>query len=102
LTLGITHITGQNWLAIAGFGIVVFAWTLLIVSGTTLSASLSPAGKGESLGMFNATNSLAGVAGAALGGWVANLWGYETALSLPVIGLVVGLWLSLFLRTRND
>jgi DHA1 family tetracycline resistance protein-like MFS transporter len=102
LTLAITHITGQDWLAMAGFGIIVFAWTLLIISGTTLTASLSPVGKGESLGIFNATNSLAGVTGAALGGWVADLWGYETALGLPVIGLVVGLWLSLFLRTRND
>jgi uncharacterized membrane protein YeaQ/YmgE (transglycosylase-associated protein family) len=31
------------------------------------------------MGLFNAVTSLAGVLGAALGGWLAGQWGYNAA-----------------------
>ena len=48
-------------LALAGLVVLVMAWPLLGVSGTALAAQLAPGEKGEALGLFNASSSLAGV-----------------------------------------
>jgi len=90
LTLGITQI-GQAWLALLSFLFVVLAWSLLSVSGTALTAQLSPVGEGEGMGIFNATTALAGTVGAILGGWVSEYWGYNGALALAAIGVAFGL-----------
>lgn len=50
------------------------------------------------MGLFNASTALAGVTGAALGGWVAARWGYQVVLVLPVVGVALGLVLTLALR----
>ena len=50
------------------------------------------------MGLFNATSALAGVTGAALGGWVAERWGYHIALGLPVVSSALGLLLALTVR----
>jgi DHA1 family tetracycline resistance protein-like MFS transporter len=99
--LGFTHFSLQGWLALVAFAFVVFAWSLMSVSGTALAADLSPVGEGEGLGIFNAVNALAGVVGAALGGWVAGSWGYRTTSIVAVAGVVSGLLLSLLFR-RTD
>ena len=65
-------------LALAGFVVLVVAWPLLGVSGTALAAHLAPGEKGEALGLFNASSSLAGAAGAFLGGWAMETIGYGT------------------------
>ena len=62
--------------ALAGFVVLVLAWPLLGVSGTALVAELACGEKGEALGLFNASSSLAGAAGAFLGGWVMETSGY--------------------------
>ena len=95
LGLGFAHISGQSWLALLAFAFTVLAWSLLSVSGTTLTARLSPAGEGEGMGIYNAVTALAGVIGAALGGWVAGLWGYRAVSGLAAIGVAVGLLLAL-------
>ncbi|MDD5369283.1 MAG: MFS transporter [Anaerolineaceae bacterium] len=97
--IGFTHLRFQNWWALFAFAFVVCAWSLISVSGTTLAAQLSPVGEGEGLGIFNATNALAGVMGAALGGWVAGFWGYNFIAVVAVVGVALGLVLSLFLST---
>jgi predicted MFS family arabinose efflux permease len=71
---------------------------LLSVSGMGLTARLSPVGEGEGMGLFTATTALAGVTGAALGGWVAEHWGYQASLVLPVVGVGLGLTLAFGLR----
>src|SRR5271170_4038961 len=63
---------GGEPLALAGLTILVQAWPLLGVSGTALAAELAPGEKGEALGLFNASSSLAGAIGAFLGGWAAE------------------------------
>jgi DHA1 family tetracycline resistance protein-like MFS transporter len=97
LGLGFFHLGFQNILALMAFAFVVCAWSLISVSGTTLAAQLSPVGEGEGLGLFNATNALAGVIGAALGGWVAGVWGYNFIAGVAVAGLALGLLLSFWL-----
>jgi MFS family permease len=74
------------FIAPVSVGILVIAWPLLGVSGTALSAQLAPHDKGEALGVFNAATSLAGAAGAFLGGWVMQRVGYG---ALCTIGSVV-------------
>lgn len=99
--LGFAHFGFQGWLALVAFAFVVFAWSLMSVSGTALAASLSPVGEGEGMGIFNAVNALSGVIGAALGGWVAGIWGYATTSVVAVAGVTFGLILSFTLVERR-
>jgi DHA1 family tetracycline resistance protein-like MFS transporter len=100
--LGFTHIGYQGWLALVAFAFVVFAWSLMSVTGTALAAGLSPVGEGEGIGIFNAVNALAGVVGAALGGWVAGNWGYAATSVVAVAGVTSGLMLSYLFRGKES
>ncbi len=92
--LGISHFQSQAALALLGFLFVVLAWSLLSVSGTALAAQLAPSGEGNGIGIFNASSALAGVLGAAGGGWLAQQWGYDAVTIFGVIGIIVGLTVS--------
>jgi predicted MFS family arabinose efflux permease len=81
--------TGGVPLALAGFVLLVVAWPLLGVSGTALAAQLAPGDKGEALGLFNASSSLAGAAGAFLGGWAMDMVGYGAVCVAAAV--IVGL-----------
>lgn len=96
--LGFVAFGGQGWLALSCVIVVILSWSLLSVSGTALVAHLSQMGEGEGMGLFNATTALAGITGSALGGWVAEQWGYQASLGLPVAGVAVGLLLTRCIR----
>ena len=98
LILGLTRWTGRGYLAVSIFLFVVLAWSLLSVSGTALTAGLSPVGEGEGMGLFNATTAMAGVFGSALGGWIAGQWGYLPALGLAATGTAIGLAIAVAIR----
>jgi MFS family permease len=102
LSLALLH-TGASIgpLALLAFAFVVWAWSLMSVSGTALAARLSPVGEGQGMGFFNATTAIAGVLGAVLGGWVAEAWGYSSILILALLGVTLGLGLS-FLGNKTD
>ncbi|HKZ83304.1 MAG TPA: MFS transporter [Anaerolineae bacterium] len=99
--LGFAHVNGQGWLALLSFLFVVLAWSLINVSGTALAAQLSPFGEGEGMGVFNATTALAGVIGAALGGWIAGWWGYHATSGLAAVGIALGLVVTAAVRPRD-
>ena len=100
--LGLLPANGPSMLALVGFTLIVLCWALLSVSSTALTAHLALNNKGESMGLFNAITALAGVLGATLGGWLAAQWGYNAASGLAVVGLTLGLCLSLTLpKNRN-
>jgi DHA1 family tetracycline resistance protein-like MFS transporter len=99
--VGITHF-GQAWLALLSFLFIVLAWSPLSVSGTALTALLSPVGEGEGMGIFNATTALAGTIGAVLGGWVAGYLGYNGAIALAVVGVAFGLVFALTGRMNPE
>jgi len=102
LWLGFSPAAGSlGLLALLAFAFVVWAWSLMSVSGTTLAARLSPVGEGQGLGIFNAITAVAGVLGALLGGWAAGLWGYNAIVLLALGGVALGLGLS-FLVKRNE
>jgi MFS family permease len=94
LVLGLTHPGDRGWLALLIFLVVVLTWSLLSVSGTALTAQLSPASEGQAMGLFNATTAVAGVLGAVLGGWCAGRWGYAAVLGPAVLGVAGGLMLA--------
>ena len=102
LILALTHPPGQGALALLAFGAVVLAWSLLSVGGTALTAELSPVGEGEALGLFNAATALAGVIGAALGGWIAGRWGLAGAVGLSVLGAVCALLIAVGLHPARQ
>ena len=108
LGLGLIHTGAAAWLALpkGGFALlaflfVVLAWSLLSVGGTALTARLSPVGEGEGIGIFNAVTALAGVVGAALGGWVAGQWGYNAVSGLAAGGVGLGLLLLVIELNRG-
>jgi len=70
-----------------------FCFPFLIVSGTALTALLSPFGEGEGMGLFCAVLAAACVTGSALGGWLAAQWGYNAVSGMAVITDALGLML---------
>jgi MFS family permease len=94
--LGYTALSISGWLALLAFALIVLAWSVISVAGTTLAAGLSAAGEGEGLGIFNAATALAGVLGAVLGGWAAGVWGYNSLAFLGAAGVALGLVIVLF------
>ena len=91
LAVAFLSATGGAPLALVGFVVLVLAWPLLGVSGTALAAQLAPGEKGEALGLFNASSSLAGAVGAFVGGWAMDMVGYGTvcAVGAVIVGLAV-------------
>jgi MFS transporter, DHA1 family, tetracycline resistance protein len=102
--LGLAFIQADSFigvLALLAFAFVVWAWSLMSVSGTALAAHLSPVGEGEGLGIFNAITAIAAILGALLGGWAAGVWGYSSILVVGIIGVGLGLGLS-FRVNKNE
>ncbi len=71
--------------ALGAFALLVVAWPALGVSGTALIADLAPGEKGEALGLFNASTSLAGACGALLGGWAQQTYGYGAVCGMATL-----------------
>ncbi|MFN2225426.1 MAG: MFS transporter [Anaerolineae bacterium] len=99
LGLALVQDGGGGWLALVAFALVVLSWSLLTVAGTALAARLSPVSEGEAMGIFNAMTAAAGVVGSGLGGWAAGAWGYAAAPAIALGGVVLGLLLTLVVRT---
>ncbi len=98
--LAVSRGPGAGWPALGLFLIVVLAWSALSVAATAFVASLyeKAGSEGEGLGIFNAVTALAGVAGAAGGGWAAGSLGYGAVPVLALAGTLVGL--VVFLAAR--
>ena len=101
LGLGLVQFGGASWLALGAFLLIVLSWSLLTVSGTALTAKLSPVGEGEGMGIYNAVTAAAGVLGSVLGGWAAGLWSYNAASAMAAGGVALGLLLSTAVRVRS-
>lgn len=100
--LGFFTLVAQSWLALLGFAFVVLSWSLLTVSATTLTAQLSPVGEGAGMGFFSALTALAGVIGAVIGGFVAGRWSYHAVSIVGLLGVSLGLLLSVRLVPTHN
>ncbi len=87
-----------GWFALAAFGAIVLAWSLLSVSGTVMTAELAPMEEGPAMGLFNATTSLGAVAGSIVAGVVAARWGYAMVPLIGAVAVAVGLVMSVTIR----
>jgi MFS family permease len=92
---------GSMPLAMGGFFVLVIAWPLLGVSGTALAAQLAPGEKGEALGLFNASSSLASAVGAFLGGWAMHMVGFGTVCVAGTVIVALAMLCSGGWRTRT-
>jgi MFS transporter, DHA1 family, tetracycline resistance protein len=88
--LGLMAWGDLGWVAPLVFCVAVLAWPLLSVAGNALAARLSPTGRGEGMGIFNAASALAATAGALIGGWIVAVWGYGLMCALAAIMVTAG------------
>lgn len=88
---------GRAWLALVAIWLMDLAWPSISVSSTTLAPHYSPLGEGEGMGVYNAANAAAGLLGAAVGGWLANLAGYEATIVLAAVSGAAALVLAVLL-----
>jgi predicted MFS family arabinose efflux permease len=99
--LEVSHFDGSVKLILLNFAVVVLCWPFIIVSATVLTASLSPFGEGEGMGIFCAVLATACVTGSALGGWLAAQWGYHAATVMAVSTEAAGLILVYKIKSRQ-
>ena len=78
-------------LPLAAFAGIMFAWSFLSVASPGLTGQLASGDEGDAQGALNAGSGLAGLAGSAIGGFVAAHWGYPAALGIGAGSVAVGL-----------
>ena len=89
--LEVFYLGGSVQLILLSFSVVVLCWPFLIVSGTALTALLSPFGEGKGMGIFCAVLATACVTGSTVGGWLAAQWGYTATAGMAVVTEASGL-----------
>jgi MFS family permease len=99
--LELFHLNGQVQLVLLSFSAIVLCWPFLVVSGTGLTALLSPFGEGEGMGIFCAVLATACMTGAALGGWLAAHWGYNAASGMAIVCDALGLMLICKIKLKT-
>ena len=83
----------RTLIALAGFVLIIIAWPLQSISGTTLTARLTPFSQGEAMGLFNASGAVATVMGTFLGGPLVQFIGYPALSAIALVGILLG-WLT--------
>lgn len=89
-------------LATAGFALIVVAWSILSVTGTSLAARLAPFSQGEAMGLMNAALASAVVTGTLLSGPLVGHFGYVVIPLMGLGGLTISLALATGLPRRED
>ncbi|MHB8224760.1 MFS transporter [Acidithiobacillus sp.] len=82
----------RTLIALAGFVLIIIAWPLQSISGTTLTARLTPFSQGEAMGLFNASGAVATVMGTFLAGPLVQIIGYPSLSAMALVGILLG-WL---------
>jgi predicted MFS family arabinose efflux permease len=78
------------------FALIQFVWPLLAVSTIAMSVSLARQAPGESIGLYNATSSIAASAGAATGGLIFGLYGFSYFSGAATMAVGVSFFLAYF------
>ncbi len=99
LLLILVKIPSMPLIASLAFALIILAWPLLSVTGTTLTAELSEVSEGEAMGLYNASGAIATVLGTFVGGPLVSLIGFGAIPMLGVGGLGLSLLLTSGLRT---
>ena len=96
LLLIFVKIPAMPVIASLAFSVIILAWPLLSVTGTTLTAELAEVSEGEAMGLYNASGAIATVLGTFIGGPLVSIMGFG---AIPMLG-VTGLGFSLILTSR--
>ncbi|HEX5464292.1 MAG TPA: MFS transporter [Burkholderiales bacterium] len=88
--------------AAVGFGVIVFAWPILSVSGTDLAARLAPFSEGAAMGLFNAALALATMIGAFVSGSLMASFGYRSIAVMGLLGIGLAIVLGWRLMPHTD
>jgi predicted MFS family arabinose efflux permease len=83
-------------IASLAFAVIILSWPILSVTGTTITAELTPVSEGEAMGLYNASGAVATVLGTFLGGPLVGIMGFS---AIPILG-VAGMGLSLLLTVK--
>ncbi|WP_414040056.1 MFS transporter [Acidithiobacillus sp. M4-SHS-6] len=83
----------KTFVALLGFVLIMAVWPLQSISGTTLTARLTPFSQGAAMGLFNASGAVATVLGTFLGGPLVQFIGYPALSAMAMAGIILG-WLS--------
>ncbi len=83
----------KTFVALLGFALIIAVWPLQSISGTTLTARLTPFSQGAAMGLFNASGAVATVLGTFLGGPLVQFIGYPALSAMAIVGIILG-WLS--------
>ena len=86
-------------IASLAFAVIILAWPVLSVTGTTLTAELTQVSEGEAMGLYNASGAIATVLGTFVGGPLVGLIGFGAIPMLGVGGLGLSLLLTVKIRT---
>ncbi|MGE5379367.1 MAG: MFS transporter [Candidatus Saccharibacteria bacterium] len=83
-------------------GLLGFCWANISVSGSHIVSNICKQDcRAESTGMYNAMQGMATVAGALIGGFIAQYYGYEAMFITAPLFLVVGLLLLTRINTEK-
>jgi len=82
---------------LATFALIQFVWPLLAVSTIAMSVTLARQARGESIGLYNATSSIASSVGPAIAGIIFGLCGFSilsiaACFTVAVSALLAWLW----------
>ena len=83
----------KTFVALLGFVLIMAVWPLQSISGTTLTARLTPFSQGAAMGLFNASGAVATVVGTFLGGPLVQFIGYPALSAMAILGILLG-WLT--------
>ena len=83
----------KTFVALLGFVVIMAVWPLQSISGTTLTARLTPFSQGAAMGLFNASGAVATVLGTFLGGPLVQFIGYPALSAMAILGILLG-WLT--------
>ena len=89
----------RGWLVYFPFGIAGLAWPFLSVSAILMVSRLAPGDSGP--GFFDAASAGAFLIGPVVGGHVADHFGYTYVWVLALVGVAIGLVLTLPLARRR-
>jgi len=89
-------------IASLAFALIILSWPILSVTGTTITAELTPVSEGEAMGLYNASGAVATVLGTFLGGPLVGIIGFSAIPILGVAGLGISFILTLKIHMKKE
>jgi MFS family permease len=96
--LGLLQAGWAGLMILVAFVLMQVSWPLLSVGANVLIVRVNPGARGESIGLFNASTSLASSIGSALGGVIFGIYGFSVLSGIAVGAVAVSIGLAVLWR----